>query len=44
MSHCFFFTKFKIKKEKKKDRRIGIKNEEKLDNKREMKKEQVYCL
>ena len=38
MSYCFFFTKLKIRKEKKRDRRIRSENKKDLDNKRETKK------
>ena len=42
MSYCFFFTKLKIRKEKKRDRRIRSENKKDLDKRRETKKKQVY--
>jgi len=44
MSHDSSFAKSKIRKEKKKDKRIRIRNKKGLNKRRETEKKQVYYL
>ena len=44
MSHDSLFAKSKRRKEKKKDKRIRIRNKKGLNKRRETEKKQVHCL